>query len=53
MNLMILLLLYLFSVMLNGFILVFVLYGKDGKVLEFFIGVHIDAKKLLKMFDLS
>ena len=33
-----------FSVMLNDFILVFVLYEKDGKGLAFFIGVHIDAK---------
>ena len=39
--------------MLNDFTLVFVLYEKDGKVLAFFIGVHIDAKKLLKMFDFS
>ena len=42
-----------FSVMLNDFILVFVLYEKDGKVLAFFIGVHIDAKKFKKMFDFS
>ena len=42
-----------FSEMLNDFILVFVLYEKDGKVLAFFIGVHIDAKKLLKMIDFS
>ena len=42
-----------FSEMLNDFILVFFLYEKDNKVLAFFIGVHIDAKKLLKMFDFS
>ena len=39
--------------MLKDFILVFVPYGKDGKVLEFLIGVHIDAKELLKMFAFS
>ena len=39
--------------MLNDFMLVFVLYEKDGKVLAFFIGVHIDANNLLKMFDFS
>ena len=37
-----------FSKMLKGFILVFVLYKKDGKVLSFFIGVHIDVKKVIK-----
>ena len=42
-----------FSVRLKDFILVFVLYKKGGKVLAFFIGVHIDAKKLLKMIDFS
>ena len=31
----------------------FVLYEKDGIVLAFFIGVHIDAKELLKMIDFS
>ena len=36
--------------MLRDFILVFVLYEKNGEVLAFFIVVHIDAKKLLKMF---
>ena len=39
--------------MLRDFILVFVLYEKDGNVLAIFIGVHIDAKKLLKMFAFS
>ena len=39
--------------MLKDFILVFGLYEKDGKVFAFFIGVHIDVKKLLKMFDFS
>ena len=39
--------------MLNDFILVFVLYENDGKVLAFFIGVYIDAEILFKMFDFS
>ena len=34
--------------MLNDFILVFVLYEKDGKVLEFFIGVLLMQKNYLK-----
>ena len=34
--------------MLNDFILMFVLYEKDGNMLAFFIGVHIDVNKLLK-----
>ena len=34
-----------FSVMLNDFILVFVLYEKDGKGLAFFIGVYILMQK--------
>ena len=34
--------------MLNDFILVFVLYEKDGKVLEFFIRVLLMQKNYLK-----
>ena len=37
-----------FAEMLNDFILMFVLYEKDGNMLAFFIGVHIDVNKLLK-----
>ena len=39
--------------MLKDFILVFVLYEKDVQVLAYIIGVHIDAKKFLKMFAFS
>ena len=35
-----------FSEMLKDFLL----YGKDGDMLAFFIGVHIDEKTLLKTF---
>ena len=37
--------------MLKNFILVFVLYEKDGKVLAFFIGVH--EKKAIVGFEPS
>ena len=33
------------------FILVLVLYKRGGNTLLFFIGVHIETKKLLKRFD--
>ena len=39
--------------MSKDFILAFARYKKDVKVLAFFIGAHIGAKKLLKMFALS
>ena len=39
--------------MLKDFILVFVQYEEDGQVLAVFIGEHINAKKLLKMFAFS
>ena len=39
-----------FSVTLKDLILLPVLYQKDGKLLVLSIGVHIVAKKLLKMF---
>ena len=38
-----------FSEMLKDFLL----YGKDGNMLAFFIGVHIDEKTLLKTFAFS
>ena len=34
-------------------ILALVLYENNSNKLEFFIGVHIDAKRLLKRFALS
>ena len=37
-----------FSVAWKEFTLLFVLLGKDGRVLPFFINVHIDAKKIVK-----
>ena len=40
-----------FSEMVKDFILVFVLYKKDGKVLAFFIGVH--EKKAIVGFEPS
>ena len=39
-----------FSVTWKDLILLPVLYEKDGKQLVLSIGVHIEAKKLLKMF---
>ena len=36
----------------NG-ILALVLYQNNGKTLEFFIGVHTEAKKLLKRLSFS
>ena len=41
------------SVKSNDVILALVLYENKGNTLEFFIGVHIDAKKLLKRFAFS
>ena len=41
------------SVTSNDVILALVLYENNGNKLEFFIGVHIDAKKLLKRFAFS
>ena len=40
-----------FSVTWKDLILLLVLYEKDGKQLVLSIGVHIETKKLLKMFD--
>ena len=39
-----------FSVTLKDLILLLVLYEKGGKQLVLSIGVHVEAKKLLKMF---
>ena len=41
------------SVKSNDVILALVLYENNDNTLEFFIGVHIDAKKLLKRFAFS
>ena len=41
------------SVISNDVILALVLYENNGNTLEFFISVHIDAKKLLKRFAFS
>ena len=41
------------SVISNDVILALVLYENKGNKLEFFIGVHIDAKRLLKRFAFS
>ena len=41
------------SVISNNIILALVLYKNNGNKLEFFIGVHIDAKRLLKRFAFS
>ena len=41
------------SVKWNDLILALVLYENNGDMLQFFIGVHIDPKKLLKRFAIS
>ena len=41
------------SVISNDVILALVLYENNGNTLEFFIGVHIDAKNLLERFAFS
>ena len=41
------------SVISNDVILALVLYENNDKTLEFFIGVHTDAKKLLKRLSFS
>ena len=41
------------SVISNDVILALVLYENNGKTLEFFIGAHTDAKKLLKILSFS
>ena len=41
------------SLISNDVILALVLYKSSGNTLEFFTGVHIDAKKLLKRFAFS
>ena len=42
-----------YSVKSNDVILALVLYENNGNTLEFVIGVHIDAKSLLKRFAFS
>ena len=41
------------SIKPNDVILALVLYENNGNTLEFFIGVHIDTKKLLRRFAFS
>ena len=41
------------SVKSNNVILALVLYENNSNTLEFFIGVHINAKKFLKRFSFS